>query len=175
MAGVRAISSIWPGKVVADMEVSDSALGEVEMARAVGATAIIVAGQAPKETRDLFIASCKTNKLIPMVDMIGVNDPIKVIRQLKSQSNVVILHKGRNEETARGKVIEYRHVKRIKYKYDIIISVVGGVDIKEACNSVFNGANIIVANLVQSGDLWEGIPINSNIAQLANQFLTNIE
>jgi 3-keto-L-gulonate-6-phosphate decarboxylase len=88
---------------------------------------------------------------------------------------VVILHRGRDEETSRGKVIEYRHVNRIHSKYDVLISAAGGVDLKEARSAIFNGASIVVVNLVQPGDPWEGIRTDQEVGAIAHQFLTTIE
>ena len=58
MAGIKAIRSLWPGHVVADLKTVDGALGEVDMVRAAGATAATVVGNSPTETLDLFIARC---------------------------------------------------------------------------------------------------------------------
>ena len=54
------------------------------------------------------------------------------MRPLKQPPDVMVLHRGRDEENVRGKVIQYRHVNRIRSKYDVSISAAGGVDLKEA-------------------------------------------
>jgi 3-keto-L-gulonate-6-phosphate decarboxylase len=110
-----------------------------------------------------------------MIDMLGVKDPLRVLLHLKKPPAVVILHRGRDEESSRGKVIEYRHVTRIKSKYDVLISAAGGVDLKEARSAIFNGASIVVVNIVRPEDPWAGISTDENVPQLARQFLTTIE
>jgi len=72
-------------------------------------------------------------------------------------------------------VIQYRHVNRIRSKYDVIIAAAGGVDLREARSAIFNGANLIVANLVRPEDGWQGIPTNSDVAAMPRQFLETIE
>jgi len=110
-----------------------------------------------------------------MVDMLGVHDPLKVLLPMKHRPDVIILHKGRDEESTRGKQIQYRHVNRIRSKFDASISAAGGVGLKEARSAIFNGANIVVVNLVRPGDPWEGISTNEDIAGVARKFLETIE
>ncbi len=86
-----------------------------------------------------------------MIDMLGVEDPLDTLRRLRRLPQAVILHRGRDEEGTRGKVIQYRHVNRIRNKYDTLISAAGGVDLKEARSAIFNGASIVVVNLVKQG------------------------
>ncbi len=95
--------------------------------------------------------------------------------RLAKPPDVMVLHKGRDEENTRGKLIQYRHVRRVKSKFDVLISAAGGVDIKEARSAIFNGANIVVANLVHPADPWTGITTDSDVAAIAREFLTRIE
>ncbi len=62
-----------------------------------GATAATVLGSAPTETLDIFIGLCNQLGMISMVDMIAVDDPMKVLRPLAQPPNVVIIHRGRDE------------------------------------------------------------------------------
>ncbi len=174
-AGIRLIRSLWPGHVVADLKTSDGALGEVDMVRAAGATAATVLGGSPTEALDLFIARCAELGMVSMVDMLGVNDPLKVVMRLRTPPDVVVLHRGRDEETTYGKVIQYRHVNRIRSKFDVLISAAGGVDLKEARSAIFNGASIVVVNLVRPGDPWAGISTAGDVGAMARQFLATIE
>jgi hypothetical protein len=57
----------------------------------------------------------------------------------------------------------------------VLISAAGGVDLKEARSAIFNGANIVVANLVRPDDPWTGISTETDVAEMAQQFLTTIE
>jgi bifunctional enzyme Fae/Hps len=175
MAGIRAIRTIWPYHLVADIKTADGAEGEVEMVKQAGATAVTVLGSSPTETLDIFISHCARFGMDSMIDMIGVDDPLKVVRDLKKPPDVVVLHRGRDEETTRGKVIQYRHVNRLRSKYNLLISAAGGVDLKEARSAIFNGANIVVVNLVRPGDPWAGIRTDSDVGATSRLFLTTIE
>jgi len=175
MLGVRLIRQIWPGHVVADMKTVDGAAGEVETARRAGANAITVLGNSPTETLDLFIEKCQKLDIISMIDLLGVGDPLEVFLPLSVPPDVAVLHRGRDEENSRGKEIQYRHVNRIRSKFDVSISAAGGVDLKEARSAIFNGANIVVVNLVRPGDPWQGISTEEDIAAIATTFLERIK
>jgi bifunctional enzyme Fae/Hps len=173
--GIRAIRDLWHGYLVADMKTADGALEEVSMTRAAGATAATALGSSPPEALDFFIARCAQLGMDSMIDMLGVRDPLRVVMRLKRPPSVVVLHRGRDEEGTRGKVIQYRHVNRVRSKFDVLISAAGGVDLKEARSAIFNGASIVVVNLVQPGDPWEGIRTDSDVGAMARQFLATIE
>lgn len=175
LAGIHAIRRLWRGHVVADLKTSDGAIGEVDMVRSAGATAATVLGSSPPEALDLFIARCAQLGMVSMIDMLGVCDPLQVLMGLKKPPDVVVLHRGRDEESTRGKVIQYRHVNRVLSKFDVLISAAGGVDLKEARSAIFNGASIVVANLVRPGDPWVGISTESDVGEMARQFLSTIE
>jgi bifunctional enzyme Fae/Hps len=175
LAGIRAIRSLWRGHLAADLKTVDGALGEVDMVRSVGATAATAMGSSPVEALDHFVTRCAELGMDSMIDMLGVADPLQVLLHLKLPPDVVILHRGRDEESTRGKVIQYRHVNRVRSKYDVLISAAGGVDIKEARSAIFNGASIVVVNLVQPGDPWQGIPTDTDVGAMTRKFLETIE
>ncbi len=172
---IRFVRGMWPGYIVADIKTADGAAEEViEVVRA-GANGATVLGSAPKETIDLFVEECKKYGIDSFIDMIGVNDPLRdVLMKLKAPPNVVVLHKGRDEESTRGKVINYVHIKRVKSKFDVLVSAAGGIDLRGAQSASFNGANIVTINIVAPDDLFEGISMDSNIDKLAVEFLKGI-
>jgi len=172
--GIRRIAELWQGKIVADLKTMDGAAEEVELAHNAGASAATVLGSASKETLELFIKRCKELGLDSMIDMIGIEEPLKVLLKLRNIPDVVILHKGRDEETTRGKMIKYKHVNKIRSKYDVMISAAGGVDLKEARSAIFNGATIVVVNIITKEDPWTGIRTDQDVAEVAEQFLKTI-
>jgi 3-keto-L-gulonate-6-phosphate decarboxylase len=174
MDGVRAIRQIWRGHIVADLKVLDGALGEVDMAYQAGATAATVLGNAPTETINLFIDRCAQLNMLSMIDLLGVKNVLEVLRPLKKAPDIVVIHRGRDEENTRGKMIRYRQINRVRSKYDTLISAAGGVDLREARSAIFNGANIVVANIVRPGDGWTGIRTTEDINKIAKKFLETI-
>ncbi len=172
---ISEIKSMWAGKVIADIKTADGAVQEVIMAREQGADGATVLGNSPQETLNLFIQTCQQYNMISMIDMLGVEEPLKVLMKLKQPPDVVILHKGRDEETTKMKSIQYKHINKIKSKFDVSISAAGGINVKDARSAIFNGANIVVANIVTPNDPWEGIPTNEDISQIAKEFLEMIK
>ena len=175
LRGISTISNIWKGGIVADLKTLDGAVDEVNFVDNSGATAATVLGSAPIETLNLFIDACEKNKLDSMIDMLGVEEPLKVLLKLKKPPTVVVLHKGRDEESTRGKVIKYKHINKIRSKYDVLISAAGGIDLREARSAIFNGADIVVANIVSPEDPWTGISTETDVKEIAEQFLRTIE
>ncbi len=176
--GQRAISLIramWGGYVVADIKTMDGAAEEVAEAAQAGANGATVLGSAPKETLDLFISSCEDAGMDAFIDMIGVEDPLKVLMRLRKPPRVVILHRGRDEENTRDKVIKYVHIKRVKSKFDVLVSAAGGIDLRQAQSASFNGANIVTVNIVSPDDPFEGICSDDAIEKLAVDFLNGID
>ncbi len=174
MRGVRAIRQRWAGHLVADLKVTDGAIGEVDMVRRAGATAATVLGNAPTETIDMFIKRCEQLNMLSMIDLLGVGDPLDILRPLNKAPDIVVIHRGRDEENTHGKMIRYRQVNRIRSKYDSLISAAGGVDLREARSAIFNGANIVVANVVRPDDGWTGIKTTENITEISRKFLEKI-
>jgi bifunctional enzyme Fae/Hps len=175
LAGLRAIRMFWSGSIVADIKITDGAEEEVAMVRSAGATAVTAVGSAPIATLKLFVETCQKLGMVSMIDMLGVADPLRVITKIRTAPDVVVLHRGRDEESIRGIVIQYRHVNRLRSKYPVLISAAGGVDLKEARSAIFNGANIVVANLVRPGDPWTGIRTDTDVGAMSRQFLETIE
>jgi bifunctional enzyme Fae/Hps len=174
MNGIRTIRRKWSGHIVADMKVTDGALGEVEMAYQAGATAVTVLGNAPSESIDLFIERCAQLNMLSMIDLLGADDPLDILRPLHHAPDIIVIHRGRDEESTRGKMIRYRQINRIRSKYDALISAAGGVDLREARSAIFNGANIVVANIVRPEDGWVGIKTTEDITQISKEFLETI-
>ncbi len=174
MRGVQGLRALWPYNVLADLKTADGAVGEVAMAATAGASQVTVLGSCPAETLNLFIETCAAYGVDSFVDLIGLSDPLTILRRLRRPPAGVVLHLGRDEESTRGKMIEYKHVKRILSKFDVAVTAAGGVDLKGAASAVFNGAQIVVVNVVPPGAPWTGIPATGNVAGMARQFLATI-
>jgi bifunctional enzyme Fae/Hps len=144
-----------PAYIIADLKTIDRGATEARMATNAGASAVIASGQAPVETLNSFIAECEILGIDPMVDMMNVEYSLSVLRQLKKQPAVVILHRGVDELAFnKEKQIPYHEIQRIKGSYDIMISVAGGDTPREIQRAFFNSADIAVVwkNFFQTKD-----------------------
>lgn len=174
--GIRRLKNAWQFQsginntyIVADTKCMDRGKTEVDIAKSGGANAATVLGYSPIETINYFIAACTEVGIDSMVDMLGVEQPFKVLRKFRKMPTVVILHRGVDEETFdKNKPIPYLQINKIRSSFDTLISVAGGDTIREAQRAIFNDANIVV--------VWKNFynPA-SNTAQLAEEFLKEIK
>ena len=131
--------------IVADLKTMDRGLTEVMMAKEAGASAAVGLGQGPVEMVNSFIESCKKVGIDSMVDMMNVDNPIKVIRKWRKMPDVVILHRGVDEEAFNtDKPIPYVQINKLRASYNVMISIAGGDTIREVQRAIFNDANIVV-------------------------------
>ncbi|MFA5776437.1 MAG: orotidine 5'-phosphate decarboxylase / HUMPS family protein [Patescibacteria group bacterium] len=170
--GATAISylkQVWQGYVVADLKTMDRGETEVQIAAGAGASGAIALGIAPIETINSFISSCTEFGLDSMLDMMNVDQPIKILRRLKKLPNVVILHRGVDEENFnKDKPVPYVQINKIRSSYNVLVSVAGGDTIREVQRAVFNDADIVV--------VWkEFYQQSSQTKSLVEQFLKAIK
>lgn len=162
-------SDILDVYVVADTKCMDRGKTEVQIAAGGGASAATVLGAAPLETINYFIESCKEFGIDSMVDFLGVEEPVKILRKLRKMPTVAILHRGVDEETFdRHAPIPYIQINKIRSSFDVMIAIAGGDNIREVQRAIFNGADIVV--------VWKDFyNPNSNTGILAEQFLHEIK
>jgi len=171
--GIEAIRFIKNSRpqnyVVADLKTMDRGATEVQLAELAGASGVIALGQAPVETINIFIETCKEVGIDSMVDMMNVEHPIKILRKLKKLPDVVVLHRGVDEETFnRDKPIPYIQINKVRASFDVLISLAGGDTIREVQRAVFNDANIVI--------VWkEFYQASAQTGQIAEEFLKVIK
>lgn len=155
--------------IVADLKTMDRAETEVQLVKNAGASAAVCLGQASLETINSFIDCCQKVKMDSMLDMMNIEYPVKILRQLKKQPDVIILHRGVDEEKFnKNKPIPYVQINKVLSSYNIILSIAGGDSIREVQRAIFNGANIVV--------VWkEFYKTSSNTGSLASDFLKEIK
>jgi len=172
--GIQVISqirSMWSGEICADMKIIDGAVAEVEMAVSSGATSVTAMGNASKETLSLFIAECKKHNVSSIIDMMNVANPMQVLWKNNVVPDSVFIHRGRDEENAYGKIIQYKEIAKMKGKWELTMGAAGGIDTREFQSALFNGADIVVVNVVAKGSPWKGIVYDANFASSLEQFL----
>jgi len=155
--------------VVADMKMMDRGSTEVDIAYQGGASACTALGSAPPEALNAFVARCQQLGLDAMIDMMHVDFPLTVLRQLKILPACVILHRGVDEEQFNKEIqIPLHEIRRVKSNYDMMIAVAGGDEIRDVQRAIFNDADIVVVwkQFYQSG---------SDTASLAEEFLREIK
>ncbi|RMD59039.1 hypothetical protein D6821_02030 [Candidatus Parcubacteria bacterium] len=155
--------------VVADLKMMDRGETEVDLAAQAGADAATALGHAPIESLNAFIQKCEEVGIDAMIDMMNVEYPLAVLRQLKKLPRVVILHRGVDEERLnKEKQLPLYEIKRIKGSYDMLIAVAGGDSLREAQRAIFNDADIVV--------VWKSFfQSSADTAKLAKEFLREVK
>lgn len=163
----KSMKNFYP-YVVADLKTMDRGATEVEIAYSGGADAAIALGTAPIETLNVFIEQCKKLKIDSMIDMMNIDFSLEVLRKLKFLPDVVILHRGVDEEEFNPESeIPYHEIHRIKENYDILVAIAGGDTIQEVQRAIFNDADIVI--------VWKHFYKSSlDIAKLTKEFLNEI-
>jgi len=166
---IRQIRNYGYSYVVADLKTMDRGSTEVQMAKMAGASAVVALGLAPIETVDSFIENCRLLGVDSMVDMMNVDQPIKVMRKWKKKPDVIILHRGVDEtESNHGIPMPFIQINKIRSSAEVMISIAGGDTIREVQSAIFNDADIVV--------VWKNFAKYSmDTVELANQFLAQIK
>jgi len=174
---IRELYSLWFWRlkglnvfpyIVADLKCMDRGESEVQIAKDGGASAAVVLGQAPIETINSFVGACASSGLDSMVDMMNIDQPIKILRRLRKPPTVVVLHRGVDEERfSKDKPIPYIQINKVRSSYNVMIAIAGGDTIREVERAIFNDADIVV--------VWkEFYKPGAATGQLAQDFLKKI-
>lgn len=168
LSRLRAGQAISP-YVVADLKTMDRGETEVELAAHAGASAVVALGTSPIETLNAFINRCGSLGLDAMIDMMNVEYPLAVLSSLKIPPVAVILHRGVDEERFnKEKMIPLHEIRRIKGRYDMMISIAGGDTVREVQRSIFNDADIVV--------VWKQVySFNDQTPEIISEFLHEIK
>lgn len=155
--------------LVADLKTMDRAQTEVAMAKQFGASAAICMGQASLETIQSFIKTCQQLQIDSMLDMMNIEYPVKILRLLKDKPDIIILHRGVDEETFnKNKPIPFVQINKVLSTYNATIAIAGGDTIREVQRAIFNGAHIVL--------VWKDFyKPSSQTASLATSFLKEIK
>lgn len=155
--------------IVADMKMMDRGETEVEIAAHAGASAVVALGMAPVESLNAFIDACEANDVDSMIDMMNVDFPISVLRELRRPPDVVILHRGVDEERFNKEAaLPLHEIRRVKGAYDMMIAVAGGDTIREVQSAIFNDADIVV--------VWKDfMEASSQTTKVAEEFLKRVK
>ncbi|MBE0519882.1 bifunctional 5,6,7,8-tetrahydromethanopterin hydro-lyase/3-hexulose-6-phosphate synthase [Candidatus Bathyarchaeota archaeon] len=141
---------------VADLKTLDVGKVEVDLAYDETADAVVAAGLAPVETLNAFIHEAKRFGIYAVVDMLNIEDPVKKLRMLKEFPDIVVLHRGIDQETGRTLGLERIQELRQTFKDKrFLIAVAGGIVPETAKEALEKGADILIVGryVTQSKDV----------------------
>ena len=87
--------------MIADLKTLDVGKVEVDIAYEDTADAVVAAGLAPPETLDATVHEAKRLGIYAVIDMLNVEDVLGKLKSLKDFPDIVILHRGIDQESGR--------------------------------------------------------------------------
>ncbi len=146
--------------MVADLKTLDVGKVEADIAYEDTADAVVAAGLAPPETLDAFVHEAKRLGIYAIIDMLNVDDVLGKLKALKNFPDVVILHRGIDQETGRTSGLE--RIKIIREAFSdkkFLIAVAGGITPETAKEALEKGADILVVGryVTQSRDIERAV------------------
>ena len=151
--------------IIADMKILDTGNLEARMAADASADAVVVSGLAPASTMEKAIAEARKVGIYSVVDMLNVQNPIKVIEKLKIKPDVVELHRAIDtEDTAHawGDIAAIKKAAGGK----LLVATAGGVRVNVVRDALRAGADILVVG--------RAITASKDIKHTTDEFLDNL-
>jgi bifunctional enzyme Fae/Hps len=145
---------------VADLKTLDVGKVEVDLAYDETADAVVASGLAPAETLDSFIHEAKRLAIYAAVDMLNVDNPLEKLKTLREFPDIIILHRGIDQETGRAHGLEVIPEIRQTFKdKKFLIAVAGGITPETAKEALQKGADIIIVGryVTQSKDIERAV------------------
>ncbi|MGA3191272.1 MAG: bifunctional 5,6,7,8-tetrahydromethanopterin hydro-lyase/3-hexulose-6-phosphate synthase [Candidatus Bathyarchaeia archaeon] len=145
---------------VADLKTLDVGKVEVDLAYDETADAVVASGLAAPETLDSFIHEAKRLAIYAVVDMMNVEDALKKLRSIKEFPDIIILHRGIDQETGRTHGLEIIPEIRQTFKdKKFLIAVAGGIVPETGREALQKGADIIIVGryVTQSRDVEHAV------------------
>ena len=146
--------------MVADLKTLDVGKVEADIAYEDTADAVVAAGLAPPETLDAFVHEAKRLGIYAVVDMLNVEDVLGKLQSLKNFPDIVILHRGIDQESGRTCGLErIRLIRQAFPNRKFLIAVAGGIVPETAREALELGADILVVGryVTQSKDIERAV------------------
>ncbi|MGW8288884.1 MAG: bifunctional 5,6,7,8-tetrahydromethanopterin hydro-lyase/3-hexulose-6-phosphate synthase, partial [Candidatus Bathyarchaeia archaeon] len=146
--------------MVADLKTLDVGKVEADIAYEDTADAVVAAGLAPPETLDAFVHEAKRLGIYAVIDMLNVEDVLEKLKGLKDFPDIVILHRGIDQES--GRTCGLERIQMIRKSFPdkkFLIAVAGGIVPETAKEALEQGANILVVGryVTQSKDIERAV------------------
>jgi bifunctional enzyme Fae/Hps len=146
--------------MVADLKTLDVGKVEADIAYEDTADAVVAAGLAPPETLDAFVHEAKRLGIYGVIDMLNVEDVLGKLESLKEFPDIVILHRGIDQES--GRTCGLERIQMIRQAFPnkkFLIAVAGGIVPETAKEALEQGADILIVGryVTQSKDIERSV------------------
>ncbi|HMK95270.1 MAG TPA: bifunctional 5,6,7,8-tetrahydromethanopterin hydro-lyase/3-hexulose-6-phosphate synthase [Candidatus Limnocylindrales bacterium] len=146
--------------IIADLKTLDVGKVEVDIAYEDTADAVVAAGLAPPETLDATVSEARRMGIYAVIDMLNVEDVLAKLKSLKNLPDIIILHRGIDQES--GRTCGLERIKMIKQTFPnkkYLIAVAGGIVPETAKEALDLGADILIVGryVTQSKDIERSV------------------
>ncbi|MGO8807131.1 MAG: bifunctional 5,6,7,8-tetrahydromethanopterin hydro-lyase/3-hexulose-6-phosphate synthase [Candidatus Bathyarchaeia archaeon] len=146
--------------VIADLKTLDVGKVEVDIAYEDTADAVVAAGLAPPETLDATVSEARRMGIYAVIDMLNVEDVMAKLKSIKDLPDIVILHRGIDQES--GRTCGLERIKMIRDAFPnrkLLIAVAGGIVPETAKEALELGADILIVGryVTQSRDIVRAV------------------
>jgi bifunctional enzyme Fae/Hps len=159
--GINELRQIAKDKfIIADLKTLDVGKVEVDIAYEDTADAVVAAGLAPAETLDATVSESRRLGIYAVIDMLNVEDVLGKLKSIKEFPDIVILHRGIDQESGRSCGLE--RIKLIRQAFPnkkFLIAVAGGIVPETAKEALEQGADILIVGryVTQSKDIERSV------------------
>jgi bifunctional enzyme Fae/Hps len=146
--------------MVADLKTLDVGKVEADIAYEDTADAVVAAGLAPPETLNSFVHEAKRLGIYGVIDMLNVEDVLEKLQSLKEFPDIVILHRGIDQESGRTCGLErIQMIRKAFPNKKFLIAVAGGIVPETAKEALEQGADILIVGryVTQSKDIERAV------------------
>lgn len=166
---VREIRAIRPGAfVILDLKTLDTGNLEVRLAADSTADAVVISGLAPKKTLELSINEARKTGIYSIIDMLNVDEPLAVLKDLTVLPDVIELHRAIDNENSSHAWQNILKIKALaKPDRKLLVAVAGGIRVDNMSQALAAGADVIVVG--------RAITRSKDIRDTAEQFLAGLK
>ncbi|MCL5878018.1 MAG: bifunctional 5,6,7,8-tetrahydromethanopterin hydro-lyase/3-hexulose-6-phosphate synthase [Candidatus Bathyarchaeota archaeon] len=146
--------------IIADLKTLDVGKVEADIAYEDTADAVVAAGLAPPETLDATVQEAKRLGMYAVIDMLNVEDVLAKLKALKEFPDIVILHRGIDQESGRSCGLErIQMIRKAFPNKKLLIAVAGGIVPETAKEALALGADILIVGryVTQSRDIERAV------------------
>jgi bifunctional enzyme Fae/Hps len=152
--------------IIADLKILDTGNLEARMAADASADAVVVSGLAPTSTMEKAITEARKVGIYSIIDMLNVQNPVKVLDKLKVKPDIVELHRAIDtDDTAHawGDIPALKKAAGGK----LLIATAGGIRVNIVKDALKAGADIIVVG--------RAITASKDISHAAEAFIEQLD
>ena len=146
--------------IIADLKTLDVGKVEADIAYEDTADAVVASELAPPETLDATVQEAKRLGIYAVIDMLNVEDVLAKLKALKDFPDIVILHRGIDQETGRSSGLErIQMIRKTFPNKKLLIAVAGGIVPETAKEALEQGSDIIIVGryVTQSKDIERSV------------------